>query len=161
MADAKNRPVDSFNQFYNDSMPNNNTSCEDSYSSNCNSDFSFISFNMHGVTQGISLLSSFCCEAKYDVIFLQELWLTTDSLYMISLVIWIFLILSLLFLRWTTKCPVAFWKVALLAGFVYLLISKRLDILLKLNVYLVMTTVSVSVLITCYSLMFTCRQSNP
>jgi len=41
---------------------------------------SFISFNMHGLSQGILELHSLC-EQKIDVIFLQELWLTSDAIY--------------------------------------------------------------------------------
>ena len=39
-----------------------------------------VSFNMHGFNQGILQLKSLCSVDHYDIIFVQEHWLTNDSL---------------------------------------------------------------------------------
>ena len=44
------------------------------------SNFTIASYNMHGFAQGIAELDCFCNERKYDVIFLQEHWLSINSI---------------------------------------------------------------------------------
>jgi len=43
--------------------------------------FEISTFNMHGFGQGELLLSSMCNNLKYDIIFVQEHWLSSDQLY--------------------------------------------------------------------------------
>ena len=51
-----------------------------------NSLISFISFNMQGYNQGKNLLESFCSDTdkNFDIILLQEHWLTPANLYKLS-----------------------------------------------------------------------------
>lgn len=44
---------------------------------NCN----IITYNMHGFNQGAELVKSYCSNALSDFMLLQELWLSSDSLY--------------------------------------------------------------------------------
>ena len=39
-----------------------------------------VSYNMHGFNQGILELKSLCQIEKYDIIFIQEHWLSSDQL---------------------------------------------------------------------------------
>jgi exonuclease III len=39
-----------------------------------------VSFNMHGFNQGIIQLKTLCNINQYEVIFLQEHWLTSDTI---------------------------------------------------------------------------------
>src|SRR5579862_34152 len=42
--------------------------------------FKFVSYNMHGFNQGIMQLKTICESMTYNVIFIQETWLTPDKL---------------------------------------------------------------------------------
>jgi len=55
---------------------------------------------MHGFAQGELLLSSICNDLKYDVIFVQEHWLSSDQLYKLLVPI-SFLLVSL---QWIQHC---------------------------------------------------------
>ena len=43
--------------------------------------FTITTFNMHGFSQGELILSHICDDLNYDIIFLQEIWLSPDQLY--------------------------------------------------------------------------------
>ena len=39
-----------------------------------------VTYNMHGFNQGVLELQSLCIAKKYDIVFIQEHWLTNDLL---------------------------------------------------------------------------------
>lgn len=59
-------------------MENNQPSC---FNHILNSAINVISFNMHGFNQGVLELKTLCDISKFEVIFLQEHWLSSDLMF--------------------------------------------------------------------------------